>query len=75
VKILLGRDDVNPDKPYNDGRTPLWDAVFSGQERVVKVLLAHGDVTPDKPDIYGENATILGCQKWAQGSDNTTAAS
>jgi len=26
VEILLGRDDINPNKPNKNGRTPLWCA-------------------------------------------------
>jgi len=39
VKILLGREEVNPDKPDNSGRTPLTHAASSGHEGVVKILL------------------------------------
>jgi len=30
VKILLGREEVNPDNPENYGRTPLEDAAQNG---------------------------------------------
>jgi ankyrin repeat protein len=53
VKILLGRDDVNPDKPDGYGWTPLGYAVRNGDEGVVKKLLGRNDVNPDKPDRYG----------------------
>src|SRR5205807_3311237 len=39
VKILLGRDDVNPNTPDKYGQTPLSCAVWSGHEGVVKILL------------------------------------
>ena len=49
VKILLGRDDVNPDKPDNGNRTPLWWAAANGYEGVARILLGRGDVNPDNP--------------------------
>jgi len=54
VKILLGRDDVNPDKPDINGRTPLWLAAWNGHEGVVKILLGRDSVDPDKSDNYGQ---------------------
>jgi len=60
VKILLGGDDINPDKPNNEGETPLLWAALYGHEGVVKILLGRGDVNPDKPGCVGE--TPLG---WA----------
>ena len=53
VKILLGRDDINPDIPNNDGDTPLCRAAITGREGVVKILLGRDDVNPDKPDDSG----------------------
>jgi len=60
VKILLGGDDINPDKPNNEGETPLLWAALYGHEGVAKILLGRGDVNPDKPGCVGE--TPLG---WA----------
>jgi len=59
VKILLGRDDINPDQHGMYGRTPLWCASFYGHEETVKILLGRDDVTPDTPD--GSNRTPLLC--------------
>ena len=53
MRILLERDDIDPDKPDQDGRTPLWWAAWVGQEGVVKLLLGRDDVNPDKPDKSG----------------------
>ena len=53
VKLLLGREEVNPDKPDNYGRTPLSFAVKNGREGVVKLLLGREEVDPDKPDNNG----------------------
>ena len=52
--MLLGRDDVNPDKPDEAGRTPLWWASHNGCEGVVKLLLGRDDINPDKPDERGQ---------------------
>ena len=62
VKMLLGRDDINPDKPDRHGQTPLWCAAKSGHEGVVKMLLGRGDVNPDTPDKHSR--TPLYCAAW-----------
>jgi len=54
VKILLGREEVNPDKPDNSGKTPLSYAAQSGHEGVVKILLEREEVNPDKLNYSGE---------------------
>ena len=59
VKILLSRDDVNPDQRGMYNRTPLWGAAFYGHEGVVKMLLGRHDINPDTPD--GSNRTPLLC--------------
>ena len=53
MKILLGRNEVNPDKPDKYGQTPLNWAAFHGHEEVIKILLGRGDVNPDKPNVSG----------------------
>jgi len=50
VKLLLGRNDLNPDKPDNNGKTQVWSASSNGHEGVVNLLFARDDVNPDKPD-------------------------
>jgi len=49
VKILLGRDDVNPNNSGRNKHTPLSSATSYGHEGVVKILLGRDDVNPDKP--------------------------
>ena len=44
MKALLGRNDVNPDKPDNKGQTPLSCAAKNGHVGVVEILLGRGDV-------------------------------
>ena len=58
MKILLGREEVNPDRLDNHGRTPLWYAAEIGFgsdriEEVVGVLLSRAEVNPNKPDNAG----------------------
>ena len=49
VKVLLGRGDVNPDKPSESGGTPLWWAALYGHMGVLKILLERDDVNPEQP--------------------------
>ena len=53
VKILLYRDDIDPNKLGEEGRTPLFLAACNGHEGVVKILLGRDDVDPNKPDRCG----------------------
>jgi len=53
IRVLLGWGDVNPDKPDEDGRTPLSQAASCGHEGVVKLLLGRDNVDPDRPDGDG----------------------
>jgi len=63
VKLLLEREEVNPDRPSRRGqlppkdsqgsRTPLSYAAEGGYEGVVKLLLEREEVNPDKPDNDG----------------------
>jgi len=51
--MLLGREEVNPDKPDNDGQTPLLHAAKQGYEEVVKIIPRREEVNPNTPDYYG----------------------
>jgi len=59
--MLLEREEVNPDKPDNHGRTPLSHATGSRNsphspgrvEGVVKMLLGREEVNSDEPDNEG----------------------
>ena len=62
VKILLGREEVNPDKPDNDGRASLSYAAWFGHEGVVKILLGGEEVNPDKPDNGGRTPLSLAAE-------------
>jgi len=53
VRILLGRNDVNPDRADKRGRTPLsWAAEYQREESV-RMLLERNDVNPHSPDKSG----------------------
>jgi len=53
VKLLLEREDVDPNRPDKHGATPLGYAVYGGNGRVVKLLLGREDVDPNRPDENG----------------------
>jgi len=53
VRLLLTRDDINPDKPDNNGRTPLSWTSQTGHEGVANLLLARDDINPNKADNNG----------------------
>ena len=63
VKFLLGRREIDPDKPNGDGQTPLFPAAWNGHEGTVKILLEQRDVSPDKPDNNGR--TPLSYSAWS----------
>jgi len=65
VRILLRREDVNPDQEDPSGRTPLSWAAGNGRERVVRMLFEQ-DVNPKQADTRCPNATLVGA--WARAS-------
>ena len=52
MEILLGREEVNPDKPNGWGQTPLSYAAENGHEGVVKILLGREEVNSDSTDHH-----------------------
>ena len=66
VRILLGQDDIDPDKPDQYGRTPLRSAAYKGREGVAKLLLERDDVNPARQArSVPPNTTLGGCQRGA----------
>ena len=63
VKLLLEREDVDPEKPNNRNITPLSWAADKGHEGVVRQLLGHEDVKPNNPDNEGDTPLF-----WAAGN-------
>jgi len=61
ARLLLTRDDVEPERSDNQGQTPLSIASFLGHESVVRLLLARGDVDPNKSDVHGETPLSRAC--------------
>jgi len=59
VKLLLEREDVDPNRPDENDQTPLGCAAIEGHEGVVKLMLGREDVDPNHPDMY--DRTPLGC--------------
>ena len=63
VMLLLGLNDVVPDRPDYSSQTPIMWAARNGHEAVVKLLLGRGDVDPDRVDNVGRTPIL-----WAAGS-------
>ncbi|PUU79999.1 hypothetical protein B9Z19DRAFT_1124325 [Tuber borchii] len=63
ARLLLARDDIDPEKPDNHGQTPLWSACSFGHEGIVRQLLARDDVKPDQPSNDGETPLWIACDK------------
>ena len=59
AKLLLGREDIDPNCPDTYDRTPLLCAAAHGHEGVVKLLLGREDVDLNRPD--GDDQTPLSC--------------
>ena len=53
MRILLGWEEVKPDKPNVLGKTPLSNAAQNRHERVVKILLGWEKVNLHKPEEWG----------------------
>jgi len=63
VKILLGREDVNPNKQDNKGQTPLMAAASWGGHEGVEMPLERQEATSDKPGHHGQTALVFACIK------------
>jgi len=65
--MLLGREEVDPDKPDMFNRTPLYCAAGNGHGGVVKILLGREDVSPDKPDNDGRTPLSFAAERGNEG--------
>lgn len=52
--VLLRQGDINPDKPDNNRRTPLWFTAKDMHWKVMDMLLGQSEVIPNKSDIFGQ---------------------
>ena len=66
VKILLERDDANPNTADKRGRS-LFIAAHEGHEGVVKLLLERKDVNPNAAGEYGQTPLFIAAHKGHEG--------
>jgi len=69
VKILLEREDINPDQAdTRSGQTPLLWAATNGHAGVVRILLEREDVNPNQVDTgYGQTPLSWAAKKGYEG--------
>ena len=67
VKLLLGREDVDPNLSNRGGESPLGCAALGGHEGVVGLLLAREDVDPNCPDEDGHTPLWCAVMKGHEG--------
>jgi len=70
VKLVLGREDVDPNRPDKYDQTPLFCAAFEGYEGVVKLLLGREDVDPNRPDKYNQTPLLCAAAEGHEGVVN-----
>ena len=68
VKMLLERDDVNPNTTDSYGKTPLSIAARKGHERVVKMLLERVDINPNTVTNHGDTPLFIAADEGMKGS-------
>jgi len=68
VKILLEREDINPNQADTGyGRTPLSWAAKNGHEGVVRILLEREGINPDQADNYGQTPLLWAAKEGHEG--------
>lgn len=67
MRVLLERNEVNPDKADKDSQTPLLRAAENGHEGIVRMLLKRNDVNPDKSDKRNKTPLSLAAQNEHEG--------
>ena len=53
--MLLGRDDINPNKPDQNSLTSLMQGDWNKHMEVIKILLEQNDSDPNKADKDGHS--------------------
>jgi len=67
VRMLLGHQEVTPDKSDELDMTPLAYAAWRGHEGVVGILLGREDVNPNNPDEGGMTPLMLAAMHGHEG--------
>ncbi|KAH6859182.1 ankyrin repeat-containing domain protein [Coprinopsis sp. MPI-PUGE-AT-0042] len=68
VKLLLERDDIQPNAANNAGLTPLTWASQGGNEVIVKLLLKRDDIQPNLADRDGSTPLIWASRNGFEGT-------
>jgi len=63
VGVLLGHEEVNPNRTDNWGQTPLLHAAYEGHEAVVEILLERDEVDPNQPERWGKTPLLHAAYK------------
>ena len=72
VKLLLDYEDVDPNSPDGDCRTPLSFAAEQGAQSVVKLLLKRVEIEPDSPDNDGRTPLSFAAEGGGAGYSEAT---
>jgi len=67
VKVLLEKNDVNPNKANKYGQTALLWAVQHRQEGIVRLLLKRTRCQSQQSWKVWPNSALIGCGAWAGG--------
>ena len=67
MNLIFRSKYINPDKPDNNGQTPLSWATRNGHDGVVKLLLRRRDVSSDRPDNCGRTPLLWASQNGHDG--------
>ncbi|RPA96534.1 hypothetical protein L873DRAFT_1791529 [Choiromyces venosus 120613-1] len=59
IKLLLQREDINPDISNRWGQTPFFCAAALGYDVVVQLLLQEENLNPEEPDELGRSPLLL----------------
>ena len=68
MEILLGRDEINPNKQDFYGQTPLYFSAQNGHEGVLTMLLGRDDINPNEPDMDSQTPLCCAAQDGREGA-------